>query len=118
MTTNEDALWAEWFAARSAEVGLAKTFSEGAVLKTRGLLPMRPCQSCSGVEEHRAHCTTLTPAAGGNRMMGTTQPYARVKPCIDQSGHKFTATYPPAGQWGYTLIVCQRCGETKREATE
>ena len=61
MTMNEDALWMEWFAARSAEVGVARTFSEGTALEARGLLPMRPCQSCSGVEEHRAHCATLTP---------------------------------------------------------
>ena len=43
-----------------------------------------------------------------------TNLYASVTPCIDSGGHRFRPNFPPAGQFGYALIVCERCGAIKQ----
>jgi hypothetical protein len=36
-------------------------------------------------------------------------------PCAD--GHHFVISHPPAGQWGYTQMFCQRCGKVPQMTT-
>ena len=38
--------------------------------------------------------------------------YQVLKLCIDQKGHKFIVSRPPAGDYGYTITICERCGLT------
>lgn len=45
-----------------------------------------------------------------------TQAFQKLKPCVAPGVHKFTVSHPPAGQWGYSQIVCERCGMTPEEA--
>lgn len=45
-----------------------------------------------------------------------TQTYQQIKPCIAPGTHKFVVGHPPLGQWGYSQIVCERCGMTRSEA--
>ncbi len=42
-----------------------------------------------------------------------TTPYAEVPPCVDQGGHNYLVSYPPAYMFGYAQIVCTRCGHRK-----
>lgn len=39
-----------------------------------------------------------------------------VLPCVDGPAHKFVANDPQPGQWGYTIIYCEKCGRTREEA--
>ena len=47
---------------------------------------------------------------------GTIQAFQTLKPCIAPGVHKFTVSYPPAGQFGPVTTVCERCGITPKEA--
>ena len=40
-----------------------------------------------------------------------TTPYARIAPCVDANGHRFTVNYPPAGNFGPVITICERCGK-------
>ncbi len=35
--------------------------------------------------------------------------------CIDGRVHKFAAHYPPPGQFGHRVIICEKCGRTTAE---
>lgn len=45
-----------------------------------------------------------------------TQAFEQMRPCLAPGVHKFTVNRPPVGQYGYALIVCERCGMTREEA--
>ena len=42
--------------------------------------------------------------------------YQQLRLCIAPGQHKFTVHNPPPGQFGYALVVCERCGMTRDEA--
>jgi hypothetical protein len=45
-----------------------------------------------------------------------TEAFQQLKPCVSPGTHNFKVNSPPAGQFGYALIVCSRCGMTPQEA--
>ena len=57
---------------------------------------------------------TSTPCPGSTAPR--TQAFQRLKPCIAPGTHNFTVHHPPAGQWGYTQVICTRCGMSRAEA--
>lgn len=42
--------------------------------------------------------------------------FQNLKPCLSPGAHRFTVHHPPAGQWGYAMVICERCGMTREEA--
>lgn len=42
--------------------------------------------------------------------------FQQLRPCAAPGVHKFIVSYPPAGQFGYSQVICERCGMTPKEA--
>lgn len=49
-------------------------------------------------------------------MTAHTQAFQQLRPCVDMYGHKFVPHFPRPGQFGYSQVVCQKCGMTPGEA--
>lgn len=41
--------------------------------------------------------------------------FQQLRPCVDAKGHKFIVSRPPAGDYGYALVLCERCGKERKD---